>query len=105
LKTVLERVYKFPNNEQDAVFASAPRPLGPTSQDQQYSPLWLIYAVRWKSGAVVRELTSEEVVLGAEAAGTLEITRSSIVVNCPIVGSPAGDSFAGTYIVRRGRNF
>jgi hypothetical protein len=25
-RTVLERVYKFPQNEQDAVFASAPTP-------------------------------------------------------------------------------
>ena len=30
-KDVLERVYKFPNGEQDAVFASIPNPVGPFS--------------------------------------------------------------------------
>jgi hypothetical protein len=38
VRTVLERVYKSPNGEQDAVFASAPNPPGPASTDMAYSP-------------------------------------------------------------------
>jgi hypothetical protein len=36
-KDVLERVYKFPNGEQDAVFASIPNPVGPLSGDAHFS--------------------------------------------------------------------
>jgi hypothetical protein len=96
-KTVLERVYKFPGNEQDAVFASAPRPLGPTSQDEQYSPLWLIYTVKWNTQST-RVLKSEEAILNSEDAGLTEITRTTIVVNCPIVGTDKGDSLRGSRV-------
>src|ERR1700693_3336851 len=47
-RSVLERVYRFPSGDQDAVFASAPTPPGPASSDMVYSPLWLAYMVRWK---------------------------------------------------------
>jgi hypothetical protein len=47
-RTVLERVYKFPNADQEPVFASAPTSPGPASTDRSYSPLWLVYVVNWK---------------------------------------------------------
>jgi hypothetical protein len=86
-KDVLERVYKFPNGEQDAVFASIPRPLGPSSSDVQYSPLWILYAVKTAAGKESEPLTSEEAILAAEDGGKVTITRTSIVINCPIVGT------------------
>jgi hypothetical protein len=86
-KDVLERVYKFPNGEQDAVFASIPNPIGPTSSDAQYSPLWLLYAVRIVAGRTSGPLTSEEAILAAENGGAVTITRTAIVINCPIVGT------------------
>jgi hypothetical protein len=51
-RTILERVYKFPGAEQDAVFASVPRPLGPGSVDVAYSPVWLAYLVSWRNPRV-----------------------------------------------------
>ena len=98
LKTVLERVYKFPDNDQDSVFGSAPTPVGPTSNDAQYSPLWLVYMVRWNPNAAKIALESEEAVLKAEAAGSVEIVRTDIVVNCPIVGTQAGERLSGASI-------
>jgi len=64
-KDVLERVYKFPGAEQDAVFASIPRPLGPASSDVQYSPLWILYTVKILMGKARAPLTSEEQILEA----------------------------------------
>jgi len=86
-KDVLERVYKFPNGEQDAVFASIPRPIGPSSRDVQYSPLWILYAVKTVAGKESEPLTSEDAILAAEDGGKVTITRTSIVINCPIVGT------------------
>jgi hypothetical protein len=89
-RSVLERVYKFPNGEQDAVFASAPTPPGPKSSDEAYSPLWLAYMVRWKAPAHIRPLKSEEAILAAADGNELSIERTSIVINCPIVSTASG---------------
>lgn len=86
LKTILERVYGFPGKEQAKnVFASIPEPLGPDSRDGNYSPVWLMFEVIWQDGRIVRELRSEEEILAAEEAGDVELRRTSVVVNCPIV--------------------
>ena len=89
-KTALERVYKFPGDTQDAVFASVPDPVGPSSRDAAYSPLWQVFWVTWKSATPARVLKSEEAILAAEERGEVELTRTGIVINCPIVGSDAG---------------
>ncbi len=92
LKTVLERVYRFPETSNKSVFPSTPKPLGPKSEDKHYSPLWLLYEVRWNSGAQPRQLTSEEAILEAEEKQLVTITRTDIVVNCPIVKDETGAS-------------
>lgn len=89
-RTVLERVYKFASDAQDAVFASIPRPICPKSQDAAYSPLWLMYRVEWINPAQRRELRSEDAILSAEDHHELSITRTNIVINCPIVASTSG---------------
>lgn len=99
-KDVLERVYKFPNNEQDAVFASIPRPLGANSTDERYSPLWLLYAVHWINAVSVKPLISEEEILMAEAQHKVTVTRTAIVINCPIVGTAREGALPGTRIHR-----
>ena len=92
-KTILERVYAFPNGEQtNTVFASIPSPLGHMSEDFHYSPIWLMYTVHWKEPTQVRELRSEGEIFKAEAQGFVEITRTNVVVNCPIV-SVDGETF------------
>ncbi|MBU2239730.1 MAG: hypothetical protein KJ868_17115 [Gammaproteobacteria bacterium] len=86
VKTVLERVYAFPNQEQSwSVFASVPEPLGYESQNTHYSPLWLMYVVVWKDPSKAKELTSEEAILTAEDQGLVTIERTDIVLNCPVI--------------------
>jgi len=94
-KDVLERVYKFPNGEQDAVFASIPNPVGPLSSDAQYSPLWILYAVRIVGGRNSELFSSEEAILAAQDAGKVTVTRTAIVINCPIVGTERGGLLPG----------
>jgi hypothetical protein len=89
-RSVLERVYKFPNTDQDAVFASAPRPPGPRSSDEAYSPLWLAYLVRWNARTHVRPLKSEEAILAAADDNELSVERTNIVINCPIIATASG---------------
>lgn len=85
-KTVLERVYAFPGDEQaNTVFASIPSPLGHASQDVSYSPLWLMYTVHWLDQERVQELRSEGDIFKAEAQGWVEIARTNVVINCPVV--------------------
>src|SRR5271155_1401423 len=90
LRTVLERVYKFPGNEQDAVFASAPTPPGPESSDAAYSPLWLAYFVRRNALSRPHALTSERAIQYATEANEVSVERTSIVINCPIIWTAAG---------------
>lgn len=86
VKTALERVYDFPNGEQDrGVFASVPAPLGPESRDPHYSPLWLRYVVEWNDPSQAYELTSEEAIFVAEDQGLVTITRTDVVLNCPVI--------------------
>ena len=82
--SLVERVYKFPNNEQISVFQSAPNPVGSTNQDLNYSPLWRVVQVRWTNPAIKHELKSEEDVLAAEERQELVLEVTEIVVNCPV---------------------
>jgi len=91
-KTVLERVYAFSDRSQASVFASAPEPTGFTSTNQSYSPLWLMYEVRWLPGHEPEVLRSEEAILSAEESGKVTIRRSDVVINCPVVNAPADSS-------------
>ncbi|MBD5770838.1 DUF7482 domain-containing protein [Marinomonas colpomeniae] len=89
VKTVLERVYGFPNKEQkNNVFASAPSPAGYLSEDRRYSPLWIMYIVKWVDPNQAQELTSEEAIFVAEGEGLITIERTDIVINCPVVPFP-----------------
>lgn len=87
-KSVVERVYGFPNGEQRNIFPSAPTPVGFESTDTAYSPVWLMYVVKWVDPKQAYEMTSEDALLDAEAKGLVTIERTDIVVNCPIVPAP-----------------
>ena len=93
--SVLERVYKFPNNEQISVFQSAPAPAGPDNRDPNYSPLWRMVLVRWLRADAIHELKSEEELLAAADRGDLELKVTAIVVNCPVVRGSNGDALRG----------
>jgi len=81
----VEKAYKFPNDEQATVLPSIPRPVGGANADASYSPLWVLVMVRWKPGVAPHTLTSEEAVLAAEEKGEVELTRTRIVANWPVV--------------------
>ncbi len=81
----VERAYKFPNDEQATVLPSIPRPVGGGNVDASYSPLWVLVMVRWKPGVTPHLLKSEEAVLAAQEKGEVELTRTKIVANWPVV--------------------
>jgi hypothetical protein len=93
--SVLERVYKFPNNEQISVFQSGPAPIGAGNKDGSYSPLWRVVMVNWRDATHVRELKSEEDLLAAQDKGEVTLDVTDIVVNCPITRAGAGQALRG----------
>lgn len=92
----LERVYKFTNFAQPAVFPSIPLPTGPASRDRSYSPLWQVVEVTWQPGSTPDELRSEEAILKAEDAGRVKLAILDVVVNCPVIWSEAGGLLPGS---------
>lgn len=93
--SLLERVYKIANFPQNPVFQSGPGPVGPTSQDAAYSPLWRLVLVTWKTPEVARELRSEQEILEAEDRGWLSIQSTDLVLNCPILSIEGRGTLAG----------
>ena len=83
--TAVERLYHFLNFKQGSVLPSVPEPVGPANRNRNYSPIWQVYAVAWNAGAAPRELRGEEEVLDAEEKGQVTLTKTNIVVNCPVV--------------------
>ena len=94
----VDKVYAFTNIEQGNVFASAPLPVGPTSREAAYSPLWLMVTVTWKPGTAQRILKSEEEVLDASEKGWVTLVSTGVVVNCPIVHRGVLGGLAGVTI-------
>jgi len=94
-QSLVERVYKFPNEEQISIFQSAPNPVGVDNQDKNYSPLWQVVQVRWKKSSLVRELKSEEALLAAQDRNEVELENTNIVVNCPVIRSATGQKLKG----------
>lgn len=95
-RSATERVYMFPGGEQINVFPSAPQPAGAANANRAYSPLWLVVMVHWQPGHRVQTLRSEEAVLAAAERGELRLTRTTVVVNCPVLIDADGRSLANT---------
>ena len=94
-RNATDRVYKFARDEQIAVFASAPLPAGADNASRAYSPLWIVVMVDWQPGRPARPLRSEEEVLAAADKGDVRLTRTAIVINCPVVRSADGRGLTG----------
>jgi len=94
-QSIVERVYKFPNEEQISIFQSAPNPVGAKNDDKNYSPLWQVIQVRWKKPSVIQELKSEEALLAAQEREEVELENTNIVVNCPVIRSATGHKLKG----------
>ena len=87
----VDDIYVVTNYKQGNVIPSAPIPAGPANANPNYSPLWQVSTVTWKAGATTpHTLKSEEEVLAAARAGFVTLTKTNIVVNCPVVFTPSG---------------
>jgi hypothetical protein len=51
-----------------------------------YSPLWQVSMVTWRASATPRLLRSAADVNAAEKAGEVKVTKTVMVVNCPVLG-------------------
>ncbi len=81
-------IYTFTNFTQYNVVPSAPNPVGSKNTDQQYQPLWQVSQVAWNSGNKPRTLKSEEEILSASKSGEVTLTKTQIIINCPIIFRP-----------------
>ncbi|MEJ2685577.1 MAG: hypothetical protein P8Z71_14435, partial [Candidatus Sulfobium sp.] len=86
----VDDIYAVTNFSQGNVIPSAPIPAGPDNSDPEYTPLWRVSKVTWNPGATPHTLTSEEEVLAAQSDGLVTIEQTDIVVNCPVIFTPAG---------------
>lgn len=86
----VDDIYHVTNFTQGNVIPSAPNPAGPGNSDPNYTPLWQVSLVTWNSGTTPHVLKSEEEVLNAQSQGLVTILKTNIVVNCPVIYTPAG---------------
>ena len=88
----LANIYEFTNG----VEGSGPAGFQPNVADSQpgdaeYSPAWAVQHVTWTDESVIRELTSEDEILEAQAADQLVIEETGVVVNCPFIQWEGGN--------------
>ncbi len=50
-----------------------------------YTPLWAVRMVTWKTGATPRVLRSKNAVLAAMRGGQVTVKAAPVVVNCPVL--------------------
>ena len=82
----LANIYAFENGiEGSGPLGFQPNVADSQPGDEQYSPLWRINLVKWSEGVTPAELKSEQEILAAQQEGMLEITPTTMVVNCPFV--------------------
>jgi hypothetical protein len=62
--------------------------LGSEPGESDYSPLWQTVLVRWKPGAAVQVLTSDNMILSLAKKGELTATKTAMVVNPSVVPAP-----------------
>lgn len=86
----VDDIYHVTNFNQGNVIPSAPIPTGPGNADPNYTPLWQVSLVTWKSGTTPHTLKSEEEVLNARSQGLVDIVKTDVVVNCPVIYTPYG---------------
>ena len=93
--STLARVYEISNFKQNNVFSSVPQPSGFANQNTDYSPLWRVHLVHWQAGKTPHLLNSEEAILAAEEKQEVQLERTDIVVNCPVLFSVPGGGLPG----------
>jgi hypothetical protein len=91
-------IYTVTNFKQGNIIPTAPNPTGPKSTSLGYSPLWQVNMVTWKTGMTPSLLRSGDDVQAALAAGKVTVTKTNIIVNCPVIYSPLGGLLPGTTV-------
>ena len=86
----VDDIYHVTNFTQGNVIPSAPIPAGPDNADPDYTPLWQVSLVTWNQGTTPHILKSESEIQAARTAGLIMITKTDIIVNCPVIFTPDG---------------
>jgi hypothetical protein len=86
----VDDIYVVTNFAQSNIIPSAPNPAGPRNADANYSPLWQVSTVTWADPTAAHTLHSEAEVKAALAALLVSVSKTHIVVNCPVIHSPQG---------------
>lgn len=82
----LANIYAFKNGIEGAgPLGFQPNVADSQPGDANYSPLWRVNIVEWKSGVTARELKSETEINAAQADNELTVMATKLVVNCPFV--------------------
>jgi hypothetical protein len=97
-------IYTFTNFTQFNVIPSVPTPVGYQNTDPNYSPLWQLSNVSWNSGSKPRTLKSEEEILQAKSNGEVTVTKTNIVINCPVIFTPQGGKLPNVKITLGGKS-
>ena len=95
-------IYTVTNYQQFNVVPSAPNPVGPNSTDRNYQPLWQVSQVTWNAGTKPRKLKSEADILDARQKGEVSVTKTNVVINCPIICTPQGGKLPNVKITLGG---
>ena len=97
----VDDIYVFSNSketDQYNILPSEPKPVGPDNADKSYTPLWRVSSVTWREDVKQTTLKSEKEVLDAQTAGLLTITKTRIVLNCPVIYTDAGGLLQGAVV-------
>lgn len=95
----LDDIYVISGFTQNNIIPSAPSPTGPNNKDLDYTPLWQVSVVTWSTNAVAPHvLRSEAEVFAARDLGHVTISKTNIVVNCPVIYTPTGGLLQNTEI-------
>ena len=98
--TATDDIYAVTNFAQSNILPSAPSPAGPKNTSPAYTPLWQVSTVTWADPSKATTLRSEDEVLAAGAAKLVTISKTHIVVNCPVAYTPQGGLLQGAKIER-----
>jgi hypothetical protein len=82
---VFKNGVKSNNTNTSGTFGFQPNVANAQPGDANYSPLWKINTVEWKSGVSSRELRSEKEIVDAKMKGEMTVTPTEIYVNCPFI--------------------
>jgi hypothetical protein len=93
--SAVDDIYAVTNFKQSNILPSAPVPAGPKNASTAYTPLWQVSTVTWAAGTQPYTLKSEADVRAAESSRLVTVSKTNIVVNCPIVFTPEGGLLPG----------